>query len=259
MDDERPTAADAVWNALAAIDLRVGVSRLVPATGNAVLMYHSVGAETGNARGRTLPTAEFRDQVRRLDAECEFVDLPTVLEESDERRIAVTFDDGFRTVATEAAPVLREFSVPATCFLIADRIGGETETGVPYMSEREIEDLVGTGLVTIGNHTRSHPWLSEIEDEERLRAEIFGAKEALESRFGREVDRFCYPYGDAPAAAVELVAEGHSYATVGDGLVGPGGDPLAIPRIDGSHPQSRLEWELTGLADRLRREWRRLR
>lgn len=259
MDDERPTVADAAWSALVAIDRRVGVSRLVPATGNAVLMHHSVGAGTGNVRGRTLPTAEFRDQVRRLDTEYEFVDLPTVLEESDERRIAVTFDDGFRTVATEAAPVLREFSVPATCFLIADRIGGETERGVPYMTETEVEDLVGSGLVTIGNHTRSHPWLSEIEDEERLREEVLGAKEALESRFGREIDRFCYPYGDAPAAAVELVAEDHSYATVGDGLVGPGGDPLAIPRIDGSHPRSRLEWELTGLADHLRREWRRLR
>lgn len=259
MDDERPTAADAAWNALASIDRRVGVSQLVPTTGNAVLMYHSVGAGTGNARGRTLPTAEFRDQVRRLGTAWEFVDLPAVLEESDERRIAVTFDDGFRTVATEAAPVLEEFSVPATCFLIADRIGGETETGVPYMTDSEIEDLVGSGLVTIGNHTRSHPWLSEIEDEERLRAEILGAKETLESRFGRRVDRFCYPYGDAPPAAAAIVADSHAYATVGDGLVGPGTDPLEIPRIDGSHPPARIEWELTGLADRLRGEWRRFR
>ncbi|WP_114576073.1 polysaccharide deacetylase family protein [Saliphagus sp. LR7] len=257
--DERPPVTDAAWSALAAIDRRVGVSRLVPTTGNAVLMYHSVGSGTGNARGRTLPTAEFCEGIRRLAAEYEFVDLPAVLEESDERRLAVTFDDGFRSVATEAAPVLSEFSVPATCFLIADRIGGETERGVPYMTESEIEDLVGTGLVTIGNHTRSHPWLGEIEDEERLREEILGAKEALESCFDCEIDRFCYPYGDASPKAAELVAAGHSYATVGDGLVGPRTDPLSIPRIDGSHPRSRLEWELTGVADRLREGWRRLR
>lgn len=242
-----------LWDGLARANSAVDVASLDRTDADAVLMYHSVGSGAGNTAGRTLSVEAFRAQLRVLAERFEVVDLPAVLEPSDRRRVAVTFDDGFETVYEHALPVLREFDVPATCFLIADRIGGETEAGVPYMSERQVRALIDTDRVTIGNHTRTHPWLSGIDDEARLREEVVGARTALEQRFGVEVDRFCYPYGDVSPAALRLVRESHAVATGTAGLVGATPDPHLLPRIDGGQPLYAVEWELTGLAERLRR------
>ncbi|KAA9396487.1 polysaccharide deacetylase family protein [Haloarcula sp. CBA1130] len=238
---------------LARLNDTVDISALAPTAANAVLMYHSVGSGTGNADERTLSVPAFRAQMRELTDQFDVVDLPAVLERGDRRRVAVTFDDGFENVYTNALPVLREFDVPATCFLITDRIGGSTADGEAYMSASQVRELIASDLVTIGTHTHSHPWLSGVTDEATLRAEIEGAKTELEAQFDVDIDRFCYPYSDVTPEALALVRETHSYATATNGLVPESADPHLIPRIDGSEPLSVVRWNLTGIADWLRR------
>lgn len=248
-----PSLRGRVWSVLARLNDIVDVSAVAPTRANAVLMYHSVGAGTGNTDGRTLSVAAFRAQLRELTERFEIVDLPDVLERGRRRRLAITFDDGFENVYTNALPVLREFDVPATCFLIADRIGGATADGVPYMSADQVRELRDGELVTLGSHTRSHPWLSAISDEARLAEEIRGSRADLEAAFDIEADRFCYPYSDRSPEAVSLVREHYEYATATTGLVPDAADPHLIPRIDGATPPEVVRWNLTGAAEGLRR------
>ncbi len=42
------------------------------------------------------------------------------------RPLALTFDDGGKSYASFAAPLMNSFGVPSTCFLITDCIGGES-------------------------------------------------------------------------------------------------------------------------------------
>ncbi|GGL38238.1 polysaccharide deacetylase [Halarchaeum grantii] len=241
---------EAVWRTLAEADARLGVA--APTSQNVVLMYHSVGGSAGNTDGRVVTVEAFRELLAWLDGRYEFVDLPAVLDAGDGPRVAVTFDDAYRSVHRHALPVLREFDAPATVYVIADRVGGATERGVPYLTEAQIRELVADDLVTVGNHTRTHARLSAL-DEAALREEVVGAKDALEARFDCDVERFCYPYGDYTPRVVDVVRESHDYATADDGHVAPATDPHRIPRVDASQRPTVVRWELTGAAESLRR------
>ncbi|GGM65043.1 peptidoglycan/xylan/chitin deacetylase (PgdA/CDA1 family) [Halarchaeum rubridurum] len=243
-------AKRAGWRACAEADARAKVG--TPATQNAVLMYHSVGGREGNAGGRRLDEAAFRAQLAWLDTHYEFVDLPAALDAGSTPRVALTFDDGYRDFRSRALPILREFDAPATVFVIADRIGGRSDNGVPYLDAEDVAALAADDLVTVGNHTRTHPHLDRL-DPDAVRAEVVDARAELEARVGRDVTRFCYPYGDCSPAVVDVVRESHDYATAGDGILAGPTDPHLIPRVDGSHPQAVVRWELTGAAERLRR------
>src|SRR3954466_11646194 len=94
------------------------------------------------------------------------------------KTVAVTFDDGFRSVATLALPILRRYGIPGTIFLPTDYIGTEEPMRWPGIDQRsggrheaealpmswaEVATLVDAGW-EVGSHTRSHPRLTELGD-----------------------------------------------------------------------------------------------
>jgi peptidoglycan/xylan/chitin deacetylase (PgdA/CDA1 family) len=58
-----------------------------------------------------------------------------------------------------------------------------------------IIEMERSGLVSIGSHTVNHPNLKTLSDSE-LKYEVHESKRELESRLGRVVWAFAYPYGD---------------------------------------------------------------
>jgi hypothetical protein len=118
-----------------------------------------------------------------------------------------------------------------------NEVGGEDT-----VSADQLATLAEHDLVTIGNHTKSHPRLPRIEDEATLREEIVGAREALEAMIDAPVREFCYPYYRYDERSLAVVRESHDYAVAGPPghpVVGPEGgidadtDPCLVPRIDG--------------------------
>jgi peptidoglycan/xylan/chitin deacetylase (PgdA/CDA1 family) len=126
-----------------------------------------------------------------------------------DKTVAVTFDDGFRSVATLAFPVLRRFGIPATVFVPTDHVG----TGVPMawpgidqwlggphepellpMTWRDLAMLADAGW-EVGSHTRSHPRLTRLDDA-GLRDELQASRETCERQLSRPCVTLAYPYGD---------------------------------------------------------------
>lgn len=127
---------------------------------------------------------------------------------SDRRTLAVTFDDGYRSVADRAFPVMQELGVPGTIFVptafmgserpmswsgIAQWLGSPHEDELIGMSWRELETLAQAGW-EIGSHTRSHPKLTTLDDD-ALAEESTESREAIRSRFGA-CNAIAFPYGD---------------------------------------------------------------
>ena len=260
-------SATAAWaeRTTAAADGRLGVSRLVPDTSDAVIMYHSVGdpEKYGN-----VGIDRLRRDVEYFTDRYDVVDLPGVLDgDTGGKQIALTFDDAFGNFYRNALPILREHDVPATLFVTAGFVGGDDADrlmechllddvdGDTMMSDGELCEVGRESNVTLGNHTMTHPDVSEIADDGERHREIIGAKRELERRFGVEIRRFCFPYGGVDRRSLDLVKEGHDVAvTARPGLV-PGevnGDgAYLLPRLHGHQSDALLRWDATDLRWRL--------
>lgn len=266
------------FDALGWVDDRLEFSRLDPRPPNAVLTYHAVGSP---GRYGNVSVERFRRDLRYLTRRFDVVDLPGVLTPGSHGRVAVTFDDAYDDFADNALPVLREFDVPATLFVPAGLVGGGppelayrlarspasfdrfndpavhadadvSESGV--MSWERLRSVADDELVTVGNHSMTHPDLGQVTDAEALDHEIRDARDRLAAELDVDVDRFCFPFGRHSAAARRVVRESHALSvTTRAGVVfDPAGtDPHFLPRIDAHGPEHEVHWNLSGIRWRL--------
>jgi peptidoglycan/xylan/chitin deacetylase (PgdA/CDA1 family) len=141
------------------------------------------------------------------------------------RELVVTFDDGFRNAATNAAPLLEAAGVRACFYLTTELVSAPRERAARICRERlhlpgpvepltwgDARELAQRGH-EIGSHTRSHPDLTQLEEAER-EAELAGSKAELEERVG-PVRHFSAPYGEAHRFSPEVseAARRAGYAT----------------------------------------------
>jgi len=61
--------------------------------------------------------------------------------------------------------------------------------------------------MTIGGHTKSHPYLPSITDPDTLRREIISSKNIIEDQIGKKVNLFAYPYGHYNDQIISIVKE----------------------------------------------------
>jgi peptidoglycan/xylan/chitin deacetylase (PgdA/CDA1 family) len=115
---------------------------------------------------------------------------------------------------------------------------GDTPAARPShrtLTEAELGELAGDGLVEIGCHTMSHPPLARLRPAVQ-RAEIAESRSQLEAIVGRPVRSFAYPYGrrcDYGAETVDLVRELAFDGACANfaGLVGRRTDRFELPRL----------------------------
>ena len=104
----------------------------------------------------------------------------------------------------------------------------------PRLDVDGVRKLAANPLVTIGAHTRTHPWLASLPPDEQ-RAEIEGGRDTLRDVLGADVTTFAYPYGTAAsfsAVTPSLVADAgfESAWTTERGRVPATGDRFVLPR-----------------------------
>lgn len=165
------------------------------------------------------------------------------------RTLAVTFDDGFRSVIDRALPILSRHGLPGTVFVPTDHVGRDAPMDWPTIDrwlggphERELmpmgwddlRRLVDAGW-EIGSHTRSHPHLPR-QDDERARDELEGSRRVCEERLGTSCRSIAYPYGESDRRVLAAVRRA--------GYVAGAALPERI------HRRHRLRWPRVGV-------WRR--
>jgi peptidoglycan/xylan/chitin deacetylase (PgdA/CDA1 family) len=146
----------------------------------------------------------------------------------EDRTIAITIDDAYRSVYDVAWPKLRDARIPFTIFVATDPI----DHGNPrYMTWDELRELKKRG-VEIGSQTKSHPHLPELTLS-RAKVEIDGAAERIKAELGEAPKFFAYPYGELSLSIRELVAERGYDAAFGQnsGVAFYGMDRYRLPRF----------------------------
>lgn len=164
------------------------------------------------------------------------------------RRVAVTFDDAFASVASLGRPLLDEVGFPATLYVPTAFMEGSGPLAWPGIDHwqatehaAELAPLDWDGVRAlrdagweIGSHTHTHPHLTRCDDA-ALRDELVRSRELCVEAVG-SCGSIAYPYGDVDDRVRR--AAGQAGYRVGAGLP-------ALP-----HRPQRLDWPRVGIYHR---------
>jgi peptidoglycan/xylan/chitin deacetylase (PgdA/CDA1 family) len=146
------------------------------------------------------------------------VSLSEILYKKKSRSVAITFDDGYEDVYTNAMPIMKELGVTGTVFVIGNREKinrGQVNNDLRLMSDSQIMDLCKLGW-EIGYHTNTHCDLRTLSKEEK-EEEI--SKDAIEHKLGLNIKYFAYPrgiYNKQISKLIKLSGYSHAFTVEGD-------------------------------------------
>lgn len=131
-----------------------------------------------------------------------------------EKSVILTFDDGWESQYRYAFPILKKHNDTATFFIFTNAIDHKH-----FLTWPQIKELVAAGM-TIGDHTKSHPYLYKITGKDKLRQEIIESRKILESNLGKKIDIFAYPFGHFNEEIMAILKEDGFRAARTDGYNG---------------------------------------
>jgi peptidoglycan/xylan/chitin deacetylase (PgdA/CDA1 family) len=185
-----------------------------------VLMYHAVFRLSYDPNKVCVSPERFESQMlylkRRGLRGVSVGELFRAMEAGNARGlVGLTFDDGYANFLQNAVPVLERFGFTATVFVVGGMLGKENswdrEPRMKLLDAAGVREASDRGM-EIGSHGMSHVRLSRL-DAELLEEEVAGGQRILREVLGRDVEGFCYPYGDLDWPTIHAVRRaGHSYA-----------------------------------------------
>lgn len=169
----------------------------------AVLGYHNFSNSKPVSEMR-MRTSEFCQQMQYIkDAGLTVITMQDFLDWLladrclPERCVLITIDDGWRSVYTDAFPVLKAYGYPFTLYLYTSFLSGRGTSMHPGM----VREMLEAGA-TIGSHSTTHlypsQWKNLAEDSpeyaEQLQREFPDSVSRLKELFGN-CSTYCYPGG----------------------------------------------------------------
>ncbi|MES2475274.1 MAG: polysaccharide deacetylase family protein [Verrucomicrobiota bacterium] len=170
-----------------------------------ILGYHEL-AENQPETAMRIHTSKFRKQmetIRQLGLKVisldEFTAWKNDGKEIPKKSVMLTFDDGWKSVYTDAYPILKDFGYPFTIFLYKNYVDG----GGKALTSQMIQEMIRNGA-TVGSHSVSHPYPITVKTFRKkgpkaydgyLRKEMGESKRFLEAKFPVKVTTYAYPGG----------------------------------------------------------------
>lgn len=204
-----------------------------------ILMYHYVGTPPPDAnrlrRGLTVDLALFLAHVQYLADNGYHTISLTQLDDALRRGtplpdnpIILTFDDGYADHYVNVFPILQEYGMTATFFIVT----GFIDQQLPgYLTWEQIRAMSDAGM-SMEAHTQHHPDLRS-RDYDFLVFEILGSIQTLATNTGRPVHMFAYPAGqfDPNTLAVLASMDVRRAVTTEPGTLHTTDNRLLLPRL----------------------------
>lgn len=182
-----------------------------------ILMYHSVAEPLEKENILNVSKEVFNKQMAFLRDGgyhvISLLDLAQLIEQHKRipfKTVVITFDDGYENNYTIAYPILKKYNFPATVFMVVDYIGQSKKIighDYRFLDKKMLFEMNQGGLMMVGAHTRSHPYLPDIKDNSILYEEIAASRKDLEAILKGTVDAFAYPVGGYNAQVLKCVQE----------------------------------------------------
>ncbi len=213
----------------------VNDSTLVP-----ILCYHRIS--NGKPGNTTVTPENFRLQLQSLrDNGFHVIPLSELVAwkggtgpAPKPHSIVITFDDGHESFFTSAQPIIDEFKVPVTEFLVVNCISN----GTYCVTWDEVAKLQQDPLIDLESHTWSHPTFPHVLHRnptgyaQFVDSELTDSKNTLEKKLNRPVPLLAWPYGlYSPMLLRHAAADGYRAAfSVQCRAVSQSDPQMAMPR-----------------------------
>ena len=199
--------------------------------GTRVLMFHDINTDDSSSDLYSLPLSRFDSGLRAIaqwaaEHTRSFVQFSSVPRPG----IAVTFDDGYKSTLTHAAPIFAALNIPFHIFLTQSYVAGVDER---FLRPTDIRELCSIPGVSFGVHGVSHQRLTNLHPDQ-VRVEIQQSRDWLEQLIGKPVTSLSYPHGEFNSTVSTIVEECGvlSAACSRIGTFTNVKEALQIPRID---------------------------
>jgi len=204
-----------------------------------ILMYHHVANNTPVST--SISPDRFKQHIQYLiDNKFTVLSLSKALrylksnKPLPSKAVVITFDDAYKSVYTDAFPLLKKYKLPFTVFVTTGYIG---EENFNFMSWDQLREITMTGG-ELGNHTDRHEHLVRKKNNEtakqwrsRIRDEIIRAQTILKAQTGNPIRAVAYPYGEYSTELKKIIRDlGYFGLGQHSGVAYRTGDFQAIPR-----------------------------
>ena len=160
-------------------------------------------------------------------------------------KVSFTFDDGYTSAATQAAPTLAKYGLSGTEYVATGCVGMTTvpntcqaDNDKTYLTWAQIAQLKNTYGWEIGSHSATHQLLTGLKEPE-LEEEILESKKTLEKSLSTKVKYFAYPKGKYSKQVLNSVKKANYKLALSmdDELISKYSDKFKIPRVgvNGTH------------------------
>ena len=225
-----------------------------------ILQYHHVSDNT--PASTSISPKQFEVHLQYLkDNNFKVVPLSELIEgiknqqALPDKSVAITFDDAYIDVLTQAKPILDKFAFPYSVFVnpgIIDR--NEHKKISPYLSWIQLKSMSDEGVI-IANHGYEHDsmaritgsltqaqWLTK-QTELLLKAETI-----IKENTGQSWRYYAYPYGEYDMA-IQAWAKANDFVAFSQqsGAIDLSTDLTSVPRFPASKPYDKI----SGLRDKL--------
>lgn len=178
-----------------------------------VLCYHQFSQKKSSTR-ISVPAETFERQMSYLVENGykvitlnELYDFISYNRRPPKKSVVITIDDGWKTVKTIAAPIMKKYGIKATLFVYTDLI--KSKPGSSALSWDEIKEMIEEGVIEVHSHTVTHADLTTLSAEQ-MEKELRESRQIIENKLGIKPAYLAYPYGKFSEKTTDLLAK-HNY------------------------------------------------
>ncbi|TMM45677.1 polysaccharide deacetylase family protein [Colwellia ponticola] len=240
-----------MWRRLLSVSLLLSVTLSSHAA--VILQYHHVSEST--PASTSISPKQFEVHLQYLKDNnftvvplSELIDGIKKQQPLPDKSVAITFDDAYINVLTNAKPILDKFSFPYTIYVNPGIINrNDSKEKSQYLSWAQLKSMADEGVI-IANHGYEHDsmvrisegltqaqWLSK-QTELLLKAEAI-----IKEKTGQSWRYYAYPYGEYDLA-VQAWAKANNFVAFSQqsGAIDLSTDLTSVPRFPASKPYDKL-------------------
>ena len=205
-------------------------SNLNPNNGVIALMYHRFNEN--KYPSTNIKNEVFVEHLNAInDAGLKFISFKEfekmIKTNIDKNYVLLTIDDAFESFYKNAWPILKKREIPFILFVSTREVNK-----YGYMTWKQIKEIQKSDFVTIGNHSHSHEYLIDWDDN-KIKDDLERSITIFKDNIGYSPKIFSYPFGEYSSNLKKIVSDLKFEFAFGQhsGVIDPTKDFLEIPRF----------------------------